>query len=337
MDPAAANRDGGPYGWKPLHYLTYSRVGSGANFEHDLLAAHLLLQAGADPNAGYLWRGRPTPFTVLTGVFGEGAQGPGQCPRHPHADALARMLLAAGADPNDGQTLYNRMFTAEDTHLDLLFQHGLGRGDGGVWRALLGEALESPAQMLHAQLGWAVRHGFADRVALLVEHGADVTRPLRGGRTAAEIASANGDRRILDLLTAAGAARPAPGGLDAYVSDVLAGDEEAAESGREEWLSAALAARPALVAEAVVAGRIDALALLARLGFDVNACADGPAGLHHAAWIGDIATIRALLDAGADPLVADDAFGATPLDWAQQAGRDEAADLLERVVSVSSA
>ena len=31
-------------------------------------AARTLLQAGADPNAGYLWHGLPTPFTVLTGV-----------------------------------------------------------------------------------------------------------------------------------------------------------------------------------------------------------------------------------------------------------------------------
>ena len=51
-------------------------------------AARLLVAAGADPNAGYLWHGLPTPFTVLTGVFGEGEQGPVHQPRHPHSLAL---------------------------------------------------------------------------------------------------------------------------------------------------------------------------------------------------------------------------------------------------------
>ena len=35
-----------------------------------------LLDAGADPNAGYLWHGLPAAFTVLTGLLGEGEQGP---------------------------------------------------------------------------------------------------------------------------------------------------------------------------------------------------------------------------------------------------------------------
>ena len=41
-----------------------------------LATARILLDHGADPNAGYLWHGLATPFTVLTGVFGSGEQGP---------------------------------------------------------------------------------------------------------------------------------------------------------------------------------------------------------------------------------------------------------------------
>ena len=57
------------------------------------------LEAGADPNAGYLWHGLPTPFTVLTGVFGEGELGPVRQPRHPHSLALARLLLESRTRP----------------------------------------------------------------------------------------------------------------------------------------------------------------------------------------------------------------------------------------------
>src|SRR5205823_5417589 len=142
-----------------------------------LTSARMLLQAGADPNAGYLWHGLPASFTVLTGAFGEGEAGPVRQPRHPHSLALARTLLDAGADPNDGQALYNRMFRPDDDHLVLLFGYGLGSATDGLWRRRLGGALETPAEMLSRQVSWAVSHGFADRLRLLVDHGVDVRSP----------------------------------------------------------------------------------------------------------------------------------------------------------------
>jgi len=60
---------------------------------------------------------------------------------------------------------------------------GLGRGDGGSWRRRLGDVALSPAQLLDQQLHWAVTHHMADRVTLLAANGADLSRPLRGGRT----------------------------------------------------------------------------------------------------------------------------------------------------------
>jgi ankyrin repeat protein len=319
-NPSLANRDGGPYGWKPLHYLTYARHDSRVSEQTVITAARLLLRAGADPNAGYLWGGMQTPFTVLTGVFGEGEQGPGRCPRHPYAEPLAGLILTAGADPNDGQALYNRMFRPDNSHLELLFSFGLGTGDGGEWPARLGEAGETPRAMVDGQLDWAVKHGFAERVSLLIDHGVDVNRALRGGRTAAEVAAANGDGELVDILVGAGATRRTLQGLDAFVADCLAGDARAV-AGKPELRQAAIAANPALIARAVEAGRIDAIPLLAELGFDVNARNDGETALHRAAWHGDIAVARVLLDAGADPTAIDDSFDATPFGWAEHGGQ----------------
>ena len=167
-----------------------------------------LLEHGADPNAGYLWHGLPTPFTVLTGVFGEGEAGPRRQPRHPHTPALARLLLDSGADPNDGQALYNRMFERGNDHLELLFEFGLGSGDGGPWRAHLRDAIASPAELVHSQLEWAVDHDMAARVVLLVEHGADVNAPFANGRTPYESATRNGNTEVVEYLAACGATAP---------------------------------------------------------------------------------------------------------------------------------
>jgi hypothetical protein len=152
-------------------------------------------------------------------VFGEGEQGPDRQPRHPHSLALAGLLLDRGAEANDGQALYNRMFTPGTEHLELLFRHGLGAPDRGPWRRRLGDALESPAEMLDRQVRWAADHGFADRLALLERHGVDVTGvELRDasvlpvdvnarteGRTPLHQAAWDGDLARIERLLAAGA------------------------------------------------------------------------------------------------------------------------------------
>ncbi|MGZ4242252.1 MAG: ankyrin repeat domain-containing protein, partial [Actinomycetota bacterium] len=195
-DAGAASREGGPHRWEPILYLAYARSMRDPGAHAVTATARLLLDAGADPDAGFLHHGLPSPFTALTGAFGEGEQGPRHQPRHPHSLALARVLLDAGADPNDSQALYNRMFGADDDHLVLLFEYGLGSGSGGPWRARLGDAqhppidaIPSPARLLRDQLGWAIRHGMHARVRLLVEHGVDVTTPFDDGRTPAEAAA----------------------------------------------------------------------------------------------------------------------------------------------------
>ena len=62
-EPELAGREGGPYAREPLLYLTYSRVSHAGGSA--VAVARLLLDHGADPNAGYLWEGLVPPFTAL--------------------------------------------------------------------------------------------------------------------------------------------------------------------------------------------------------------------------------------------------------------------------------
>ncbi|MDA2890576.1 hypothetical protein PDG61_06620 [Mycolicibacterium sp. BiH015] len=244
---ATVTEKGGPLGWEPLLYLCYSRSPA-TSLDQTLAAATLLLDAGADPDAGYLWRGMSTPFTALTGVFGEGELGPRRQPRHPFAADLASLLLERGAHPVDQQALYNRMFRRDNSHLELLFAHGLADAGPSPWERRLGEAMETRAQMWRRQISWAAEHGFSERLSMLARHGVDTAG------VAVAVADLPADPDILDD--------------------------------------------------------------------------NGATALHHAAWDGDLELIDRLLDAGADPTIADAKFDATPLGWAEYAYQSEAADRL---------
>jgi ankyrin repeat protein len=327
-DPGLARVAGGPYGWTPLCYLAYSRVVPGDATE----AARALLDAGADPDEGHLWNAQPYPFTILTGLFGDGEQGTKRQPPHPHAGAIARLVLAAGADPNDSQTLYNRQFASDDSHLELLFAFGLGRGDGGPWRRRLGGLIGSPSELLRSQLRWAVEHGMVKRVRLLVAHGVDVTEAYPDGRTPMDLARLGGLAEVAEALREGGAPPARLNPVDRAIAAVFAGtapDEDAASAARSE--------RPGLIVWAAAQGRADVVATLVALGWDVNARGRGDVpvehgwhtALHEAAGNGDPAMIELLLGLGADRTLRDVRFHATPLDWARHFDHREAIRCLE--------
>jgi ankyrin repeat protein len=281
-------------------------------------AVTALLEAGADPGAGYLWHGNHPPFTALTGAFGEGESGPGNQPRHPQWEALARALLEAGADPNDAQTLYNRTFQPDDSHLALLFEHGLDDADE-----------------LAFQLAWAVAHGMDARVELLVSHGVDPDTEV-GGRyemaqcSAYAAALTSGHPRTAELLLRLGASKALTPD-QAVVAAVFTGDPVNTAS-----VPAAVASRPGLVAWAANLGQQDAVRRAVELGWDVNRAArtDVPSdqqwetGLHAAAGNGDVAMVRLLLELGADPTIKDCRFEALPAQWAEHFGHVAVVELL---------
>jgi hypothetical protein len=77
------------------------------------------------------------------------------------------------------------MFEPGNDHLELLFEFGLGSGDGGPWKARMGDALDTPEQMMRGELRWALTHGMTERVRLLVDHGVDIASPFDDGVTPA--------------------------------------------------------------------------------------------------------------------------------------------------------
>jgi Ankyrin repeats (many copies) len=347
-DPGAARRPGGPFRCEPLFYLAYARHDPAIGEDAVLTSARLLLEAGADPNAGYLWHGLPTPFTVLTGVFGEGELGPVRQPRHPCSLALARLLLEAGADPNDGQALYNRMFEPGNDHLELLFEFGLGTGDGGPWQARMGDALDAPEQMVRGELSWAIAHGMTERVRLLAEHGVDLVSPFADGTTPAQCAATTGHPDLVRFLIERGAPEPDLDPEQRFAAAALAADQGALDelvAGRPGLAGAVRAARPALIVWAAAQGRPGSVELLARLGFDVNAKgrSDVPAedpwqtALHVAAMDGRLELARSLLRLGADPELRDQRFDSTPLGWARYSGQDQLIELLEPLTAAEEA
>jgi len=330
-DASLARVQGGPYAWEPLMYLTYSRLAGPVPQRSPIDVARLLLDYGGDPNAGYLWEGLSPPFTVLTGVFGRGESG---APAHRDELALARLLLEGGADPNDAQTLYNLHWHAQDDWLELLFEFGLGTGDGGAWHRLLAPRHPTPRQMLEDQMMAAAHHGFVDRVRLLLDHGVDpdgrgTRHPIYKARTPSQEAAFYGYRSIVELLAAAGAT-PRLDALDAFVSACMAGDRAlsaAMLAGDPTLAERAIVRGPDQLARAAEKNSVEAARLLIELGFDVDAM-NRAAPLHEAAIHGNLELIRLLLEHGADPCARDPSYDATPAGWAEHHGQTAAARYL---------
>ena len=231
------------------------------------------------------------------------------------------------------------MFGDDDDHLVLLFEFGLGRGNGGPWRERLGDAIDPPEELVRSQLRWAATHDQRARVRLLLAHGVDAGAAFADGRTAIELAALTGNTAVVSILEEHGAQAPSFDDLDAFVAAVLEGDERTALAAAPELIERARAARPGLIVWAAGRANAKAVDLLIRLGFDVNALgrADVPVehewetGLHAAVSIGDRGLVERLLAAGADVTIKDARFEATALGWARHFEHSDLVAVLERI------
>ena len=338
-DPTQARSGNGREGWPPLIDLCLSRFHASGRAASDgiLRCATLLLDHGADPNTfvtieGETWKLSALYYACMSNNV-----------------PVVRLLLENGANPNDGESVYH---AAEHDHrecLELLAAHGADLGGrspewGNTPLYFLAGYKEPHPMIARATSGmrWLLEHGAdpnvtstdrhetplhrvadfgrgAEVVNLLLDHGADPLALRADGRTAYTLAARAGNIPAADVLAARGGSTAlAP--IDALIGACMRGDESAARG--------MLAADPGLMASmthddwaslARVAenGEAASVRLLVDLGFDLGWEGEwGGTALHHAAWVGDVAMVRLLLELGAPVNVRDRTYGCSPIAWA---------------------
>ena len=343
--PESARTKGGPLEWEPLLYAAFSRVEIPGDGRSSVGVARLLIDRGADPNAGFLWDWGgdcPCLFTALTGVLGLGEadvhRASEELHQPPHRDdeTFARLLLDAGADPNDDQGLYNRMQYPGNEHLELLFEYGLGTDRGGPWFRRFFDCCptvlhRTPQEMLTNQLRYAAKAGYSERVRLLVEHGVDVNRRGRRNerRSAYELALVHGHSEIAEYLTAHGSEKASLSPTDELAAACRRRDEPA----MRELLTAnpnLIAAARDLLIEAAESNDLETIRSLVDCGAELGSTGDRASPLHHAALAGNLRVIEFLVERGADLGDRDPLYRATPLGWAAHTDRDDVVDWIVR-------
>lgn len=308
---------GGPLGWAPLVYVCFSRYAQvdSPRAAGILATARLLLEAGADPNAGFHLGRHPDPLPCLYGATG-----------YNNNVALAGLLIDAGARLDDGESVYHSTEHADLACLRLLIARGARPKPSELRHMLDREDLDGTALMLDAgadpnrgnergetALHWAV---WRDRspavVRLLLDRGAGIDARRVDGRTAYAMAVLFGRRALAELLRDAGADTTLSA-VDRYVEARVT----AAATGGDAPAAPPLAAEDAHLLPDLANGTHAAgvLALLAA-GAGVHERGEhGATALHFACWNGQDGLVSALLARGADTTIEDRTFQATPPGW----------------------
>ena len=332
-DPGCVNGRSDPYGADPLTHLCLSKYLrlDPARTDAFLRAATALLDAGADPNAGFWTTGdHPEHETPLYGAAGVAHHAP-----------LTRLLLERGADPNAGEAVYHSPETDDNAAMSVLVETGR-------------VTAENLCLMLIRKHDW---HDL-DGAKYLLDHGADANGAgrTRGWRPLHHALARSNRLAIIDLLLDRGA-DPAltDDGLSAVARAAREGRGDVLASIARRGLSIALQGvdrllaacamddgaavraltqqEPALVQEAIAmggdllarfAGNGNAAGVRQLLDLGVDAAApfaegDGyfgePAGslaIHVAAWRGHPAVVAVLLERGS-PADRPNPEGLTPL------------------------
>ncbi len=328
-DANDVNERSGPHHWTPLMYAAYARLPGVSTFP----AGQALLQAGADPNAHTMFSGNYR-FTVLTGVFGDGEGGLVRQPPHPEMVPFARALLDAGANPNDSQGAYNRCFSPDNTHLELMLEYGLKDSDPSDWWLTEPDRKPEDHRTMHFQLIIALRWGFADRARLLIEHGVDINTPDNNyyptytvGYTPYQVALMRGLPEIAALIKAKGGNADPLKPAEQFQAACMLGDLETARDLAPEHQGKAPDKDFEMLCEACGNGNLPAVRTMIALGFDVTA-QDHRNPLHMAAFKGHVDVIIALIEAGADTTMRDPTYNTPPVVHAMHNYQEAAIKLL---------
>jgi ankyrin repeat protein len=334
-DPRSVSAKSDPYGADALTLLCLSKYLrlDPARSDAFLAAATALLDAGADPNAGFWTTGdHPEHETPLYGAAGVA-----------HHAQLTRLLLERGADPNDDEAIYHSPETDDNAAMAALVETGRLTRENLVlmlirkhdWHDLDGVRylLEhgADANGEGRTRGWRPLHHALARsnrlaiIELLLDHGADpMLTTDRDGLSGVARAAREGRGDVLALFARRGTPIELPA-VERLVAACAMDDEATVQ---------ALAQQAPAVREAVVAMGGDLLATFAGngnaagvrrlldLGVDVAApfaTGDGyfdePKGslaVHVAAWRAQPAIVQLLLERGS-PVDRPDPKGRTPL------------------------
>jgi ankyrin repeat protein len=337
-DPKNATAVSGPYGGNALVYLCLSKyLRLNKSKSNDFIAAATaLLDAGADPNSGFLSNGQFPEFeSALYGAAGVA-----------HDAGLTRLLLSRGAEPNDEEAIYHSPETYDNDAMKALVETGkLMKENLSVMliRKIDWHDYDGLKYMLEhgadpngeRKRGWYALHHSLMRanglpfIELLLEHGADPLL-LKNGFNAISLAACEGRADVLQLLAQKGV-NTTLDGIYKLIAACAHGDRDAVNAivtGSPALLQQLLYMGGELLARFSVGGNAAGVQQLLQIGVPVDApyrMGDGYYGIppgslaiHVAAWRGFPAIVQLLIAAGS-PVDVPDKHGHTPLALAVKA------------------
>lgn len=334
-DPEAALAVDDERGWPPLLYACYSHWHQIDPERAAGLAevVRLLLDAGASPNTN-------------NGAFRNGYRSALKGAVEVDNPDIVEVLLEAGANPDDGRCIEQAADRRDPRCLELLLARGARVA--GTWalgaavyadnaravslllQALRSDKPDTSSEATNGLADAAAANASHDVVAVLLAAGADPdVHDSDAGRSALRCAVRSGNKETAELLVRSGATDDSTD-IDRFIGACLANDRHQAErllAEHPELRDRFTQEDRAVIVAAAASQPAETVALMVDLGFSPHARNGfGEQPLHSAAYQGNAAVIRVLLNAGATVDGRDGRFGATPLAFAtvgsgEQAGK----------------